>query len=536
LGAQLPVAIKVLHLHQVDNAEVVRRFQREARALSQLRHPQIVKMIDFGMLPQFGFYLVMEFLRGATLYERLRAREVFPIRRLIPLFRGLCDVLRFVHEKGIVHRDLKLSNIYLTEEHGIEKVTLLDFGIAAVADDIDMITKTGAYIGTATYASPEQAMGMKELDGRSDLYALAILLYRLLVGRPPFEGLNSMEITHRKLSEAPPTLASMVPHRMWTPQLEAFFQTALSREPEGRPHDASVFWEHCHKALVAQMELDRQGDSTLKDAPKTEVSQRVPIEQLSGEKPGSVAAGARESVGASISIQQSDKLHTLDFTEGDSVAISPEELLVSGATQEWQGPQEVLDAIVAAQPQHEEESSSKATISTSSLSFVSTEELDSFAGDVPAVTAPEGLLLAEAVARSAGDAGATLDEGLAMSTRREKGLDAEAFDDQTLVSEEVSGQGQVDEAFADQTHADAIVGRVARSRFEGARTQLTEMTFSPTLADGTGDELSITAPPVSSAPVANNGSEKSDGSAWSWMVGGGIVLAVALAILLFWVL
>jgi len=268
-----PAAIKVLHLHQVDNPETVRRFQREARALAQLKHDNIVKMIDFGMLPQYGFYLVMELLSGDNVYNRLRAREPFSLRRLKNVFRQLCDVLDFV-----------------------------DFGIAAISDDIDPITKTGAYIGTATYASPEQIQGTKELDGRSDLYSLGVLLFRMLVGKPPFEGRNAMDITHKKLAVSAPSLAERAPERTWAPALEALMHSVLSREPAFRPPHARAFWDECGPALDAQASLWRQ---------HTQIDEVA----IGHDFPGPEQAGAEDASG---SIALLTELGILALTLNDS--------------------------------------------------------------------------------------------------------------------------------------------------------------------------------------------------------------------------
>lgn len=329
-----PLAVKMLHLHQVDNPEVVRRFQREARALSQLRHPNIVQMRDFGLLPPYGFYLIMDFLEGKTLYERLHAAETFPIHRLLPLFRQLCDVLSFVHQKGIIHRDLKLSNIHVGPNvDGHEHVSLLDFGIAAITDDVDSITKTGSYIGTATYASPEQVQGFKDLDGRSDLYALAVLLYRLLVGRPPFMGATSIEINHAKILHPAPALEHWRPKRRWALELETFLASCLQRDRTERPENADVFWEHCAYALEQQMALDED------DTPSERIVLDDPQAHLQTVPDVLASVPSQHIVLNALEYTPSSEIHTLDGVD-ESVVFDEPILLetseeYSGATQEW---------------------------------------------------------------------------------------------------------------------------------------------------------------------------------------------------------
>jgi serine/threonine protein kinase len=249
------VAIKILHLHQIDQPDVVRRFQREARALAQLEHPSIVRMLDFGMLPQIGFYMVMELLEGENILERMRNSEQFGLLRLKNIFAQLCDVLNFVHERGIVHRDLKPNNIFLSKYQEREKLTLIDFGIAAIEHDADPITRTGAFLGTVKYTSPEQDQGLRQLDGRSDLYSMGVLLYHLITGRVPFRGDSAIIIIQNKLRYVPPLLSEQIPNRPWALELENFMQQALAADPEQRPQDARAFWQQCAQALDAQYTL-----------------------------------------------------------------------------------------------------------------------------------------------------------------------------------------------------------------------------------------------------------------------------------------
>ena len=246
-------AVKVLHVQQVTNEEIIKRFQREARALAQLQHDNIVKLSDFGMLPERGFYLVMEFLKGKSLLELLRARKRFPLPWILHIFEQLCRVLGYIHSLGIVHRDLKPGNIILTPgEDNSGKIKLIDFGIASLANDVDSITKTGTYLGTAQFASPEQSRGKKTLDGRSDLYSLSVILFRLLTGRLPFLGGNMVDVIYRQVNEPPPTLAEARPQKKWAEALEAFFISALAKNPSDRPQDALAYWKQCERALQEQ--------------------------------------------------------------------------------------------------------------------------------------------------------------------------------------------------------------------------------------------------------------------------------------------
>lgn len=252
-------AVKVLKLGTQTDKEFIKRFQREARVLAQLKHDNIVHLADFGLLPDGGLYIIMEYLKGASLQERLREKEPFPIPRMRALVAQLCQVLHYIQKRKVVHRDIKPGNIFLVQdEMGRERVKLIDFGIAALDEEHnEPLTKTEAFLGTAKYASPEQIIGEGELDHRSDLYSFTVILYRLIAGRLPFRGKGVMNIINMQLNSPPPTLSSLYPGRRWSPKLEAFLQKALAKSPHQRPQNALLYQEMCDIALVEQMEIDR---------------------------------------------------------------------------------------------------------------------------------------------------------------------------------------------------------------------------------------------------------------------------------------
>lgn len=257
----IPFALKVLKLNQQANAHVVARFQREARALAQLKHPNIVQFYDFGELPEHGFYMVMEYLDGESLSERLRFltknRSCYSLPATQRLFFALCDVLHYIHRKGLIHRDLKPSNVFFHRtEEGDEQVRLLDFGIVAIGDDDQQLTETGVSLGTASYISPEQARGKKDIDGRSDLYALGVLLFRILTNRPPFRGDSAFDTIMQHLQNPVPTLREKANWKPWSDQLEAFIQRSLAKDPNERPKDAMTFKAELMQAFEHQQELE----------------------------------------------------------------------------------------------------------------------------------------------------------------------------------------------------------------------------------------------------------------------------------------
>ena len=184
----LPVAIKLLRAAAAHDAVASDRLRREAEALGLAWHPNVVEVIDHGHLADGTSYLVMERLHGETLATRLKGRVRLTSAELMPIAMQVCDALVAVHAAGVVHRDLKPSNIYLAidvdDPGAVERVKLLDFGIARVEWEETRITNMGAPLGTPGYMSPEQETG-GEVDARSDIFALGAVLYECLVGEPP---------------------------------------------------------------------------------------------------------------------------------------------------------------------------------------------------------------------------------------------------------------------------------------------------------------------------------------------------------------
>jgi serine/threonine-protein kinase len=184
----MPVAIKLLRAAAAHDATASDRLRREAEALGLAWHPNVVEVIDHGHLADGTSYLVMERLRGETLATRLKGKLRLTSSELLPIATQVCDALVAVHAAGVVHRDLKPSNIYLAidvdDPGAVERVKLLDFGIARVEWEETRITNMGAPLGTPGYMSPEQESG-GEVDARSDIFALGAVLYECLVGEPP---------------------------------------------------------------------------------------------------------------------------------------------------------------------------------------------------------------------------------------------------------------------------------------------------------------------------------------------------------------
>jgi serine/threonine-protein kinase len=235
------LAVKLLAPEAAGEAENVERFEREARALGGLGHPNIVGIHDFAETEDGRPFLVMDYLEGEELAERLERGGRLPWPQARRIFESVASALHAAHQAGVLHRDLKPGNLFLSRSpDGTERVVLLDFGLAkSVSREEARVTRTGIIMGTPLYMSPEQARGA-ELDVRSDVYSLAAVLFELLAGRPPFEGDSWTAILTALLVDPPPPLSQHVPTDL-PAHLDGVIATALSKDPAFRPPDVASF-------------------------------------------------------------------------------------------------------------------------------------------------------------------------------------------------------------------------------------------------------------------------------------------------------
>ncbi len=212
LGGQ--VAIKVLHRSVSRQPTIIERLFNEARITATLGHPGIVKTFDFGQHSNERSYLVMEYLDGESLRERLRRERRLSLTRSLDYARQLCSALSAAHQAGVIHRDLTPANIYLVRDADIpggERARILDFGIAKQVVSSRTSTRQGVILGTPHYMSPEQCRSSSNVDHRSDLYALGCILFRALVGQPPFRGKNKHEVISAHIGALPQSPRELVP-------------------------------------------------------------------------------------------------------------------------------------------------------------------------------------------------------------------------------------------------------------------------------------------------------------------------------------
>jgi len=232
------VAVKVLKPELTQKKIALERFHRESRLISQLNHPNIVKLIDFGEDRELGLlYLVMEFVQGINLGDLIqRGRLRIPVA--IEIIHQCAGALTEPHAMGIIHRDLKPDNIIITlMSDGTLQVKVLDFGIARALEVNTQLTATGMVCGTPSYMAPEQAQN-EELDARADLYALGVIFYEMLSGWPPFMGTSSLQIIIKHIQEMPPPLRELLPPTAIPEFLEEFVNGMLSKNRDHRPQDA----------------------------------------------------------------------------------------------------------------------------------------------------------------------------------------------------------------------------------------------------------------------------------------------------------
>ncbi|MBI4508052.1 MAG: protein kinase [Deltaproteobacteria bacterium] len=228
-------AMKVLHRELADDKEVVKRFRREAEAVSRLNHPNTVQTFDFGTCDG-AMYLVMEYVRGEDLGNILRRDGPLPFSRAAPIFLQACGALAEAHDTGIVHRDLKPENILVTRtKEGQDHVKVLDFGLAKLSerDEALDVTTRGTIVGTPYYMSPEQIRG-EELDHRTDIYSFGATMYRVLTGEPPFQAQAPIGVLTKHLTEEVTPLRLRTPGLEIDSRVEALVLRAMAKQRENR--------------------------------------------------------------------------------------------------------------------------------------------------------------------------------------------------------------------------------------------------------------------------------------------------------------
>jgi serine/threonine-protein kinase len=283
-----PVAVKILHQQFARYEEAVKRFLREARAASQINHPNIVDVTDFGPTADGGVYFVMEYIDGESLEDFIAKSSPVPLHRAINVVNQLAMALASAHALGVVHRDLKPENIMLTRRPGrrdlvkhlddsdrwvVEReefydlVKILDFGIAKVLEP-ELFgpvvqqpgrTMAGAVFGTPEYMSPESAEG-KTVDHRSDIYSVGVIFYDLLVGHVPFEAVEAKDVMWKQIHEAPTPPRRARPDAEVTDAAERLIMRTLAKNPADRPQTMDEFrreLQNCYGSVAYRRDAMR---------------------------------------------------------------------------------------------------------------------------------------------------------------------------------------------------------------------------------------------------------------------------------------
>ncbi|GGM07001.1 hypothetical protein GCM10007977_005040 [Dactylosporangium sucinum] len=239
------VAVKVLLPGHMSNTEFGTRFRAEARIVASIGHPGVVGVYDYGESPEGTLYLVMAFVDGKPLGERINREGTLPVGDTLDIVAQAADALQAAHSRGIIHRDVKPNNLLVNENGG---VTLVDFGVAR-SESVTSVTKVSAIIGTALYMSPEQASG-KPISPSTDIYALGAVAYHCLTGSPPFTGSSPLEIAIKHLQDEPPPLPESLPAAA-----RAVVERAMAKDPDDRFPTAAALAQAAREAKEGTVPL-----------------------------------------------------------------------------------------------------------------------------------------------------------------------------------------------------------------------------------------------------------------------------------------
>jgi eukaryotic-like serine/threonine-protein kinase len=332
------VALKVLHAEFSSNPEVAERFFTEAKAVNAIGHPNIVDIVDYGVI-QTGpagrdrlVYFIMEYLHGITLTQAIRTQSPLPPERALTIALQVADALAASHKTNIVHRDLKPDNIILINR-GREQdfVKLLDFGIAKLTGSDGLSshkTRTGLVLGTPAYMSPEQCEGRANVDHRTDVYALGVVLYEMLVGQVPFvgEGYGEILVQHLTQQPVPPSR-----YRMMSPHIEAVVLKALEKRPDMRYPTMDEFMRamsdpvgfvEAHGGLAGFMAKQLMPSSAPLPPVRLTPAPLTPVPGLMSPVPGTLSAPSPTTLGAAAGQVQPQRSKTPFVIAGTVVSLA----------------------------------------------------------------------------------------------------------------------------------------------------------------------------------------------------------------------
>ena len=246
------VAIKMLKSQLMSDSMSVRRFQQEVKASSKINHPHVVSVFNFGISPQGSPYIVMDYLEGTSLANLIAREGQLGVERGIKIISQACEGLAFAHKQGVVHRDLKPGNLVLINYDGDpEFVKIVDFGVAKLmgaSADTQRLTQQGDICGSPVYMSPEQCMG-KELDFRSDIYSMGVLIYETLTGHLPLIGLSMVDTMSKHVSEMPPPFSAVRPDLYIPERIQQVVFKAMAKDVNDRHQSMDELRKELEQAI-----------------------------------------------------------------------------------------------------------------------------------------------------------------------------------------------------------------------------------------------------------------------------------------------
>jgi len=314
-----PAAVKVMHRRFASSGEMVARFVREAKVVNQIRHPAIVDIYDLGTLPDGRPYCVMELLEGRNLWQLLRAQGRYTPAEALAVLEPVCAALQAAHEAGVVHRDVKASNVLVSEGED-RRVKLLDFGIAKITDPAEAgLTAAGERLGSTHAMAPEQICA-QAVDGRTDVYALGVLLYQLLTGRIPFHADDPLELERLQLEAPPPLPGALAPV---PPAVDAVVARAMEKAPERRFQSARAFGVALREAVAGARAAAPEVDRT---AVAVHVAARLDGEPEDDDALAALAAAvetaeqALAAAGLAVPLRMGDSLLAVKALPGEPAA------------------------------------------------------------------------------------------------------------------------------------------------------------------------------------------------------------------------
>lgn len=261
------VAIKILELGETPDQHSAERFRREAQATARLKHPNAVSIYDFGITPEGLHYLVMELVEGQDLRAIIKQQGPLSPSMTLEIVTQVCAALEESHRQNIIHRDVKPDNIIVNNVANRLRVKVLDFGVAKLCDlAVTHITQAGSVMGTPHYMSPEQCMG-EEIDSRSDIYSLGVVLYEMMCGVVPFNAPSTTAVVMQHVNQPPPPPRSR--NISITPALESVILHALEKRRETRPQTAGMLAQELTAAVYGNATAELPRNTPINNAPVT---------------------------------------------------------------------------------------------------------------------------------------------------------------------------------------------------------------------------------------------------------------------------